>query len=195
MSENQSEYKCHSCGNILSINEEVCPLCRSKQNRNNDIISPASDDDTHSSNQNTQNLDVNNIKSRYAAAILALLFGNFGAHRFYFRRYVSAVLYILFSWTPIIGILSNIEAILIVKFGQENLYKHIIRNEALKVDEATNTIGNITIIVFAILNIIRVVIFSIFTTLPILSFYDQDIPWKIYDIFRWLKEFFEYHIY
>ena len=59
--------------------------------------------------QNTCNdcVKVNKI----AYALLAMLLGGIGIHRFYARRFVSGILYILFCWTAIPAILGIVEGI------------------------------------------------------------------------------------
>lgn len=50
-------------------------------------------------------------KSRLTAALLAILLGDFGAHKFYLNRPAEAILYLLFSWTAIPGLVGLIEGI------------------------------------------------------------------------------------
>ena len=48
-------------------------------------------------------------RSRTVAGILALLFGSVGAHKFYQGKYAQGVLFLLFFWTFIPGVLGTIE--------------------------------------------------------------------------------------
>ena len=48
-------------------------------------------------------------RSRTVAGILALLFGTVGAHKFYQGKYAQGVLFLLFFWTFIPGVLAMIE--------------------------------------------------------------------------------------
>ncbi|MFA9518644.1 TerB N-terminal domain-containing protein [Halopenitus sp. H-Gu1] len=50
-------------------------------------------------------------KSKTVAALLAVFFGSFGAHRFYLRSYGWGVLYLLFCWTLIPGLLGVVEGV------------------------------------------------------------------------------------
>ena len=55
------------------------------------------------------------MKDRNTAAILALLLGGIGVHKFYLGRTGLGVVYLLFCWTFIPGIIAFIEAL--VLFG------------------------------------------------------------------------------
>lgn len=52
-------------------------------------------------------------KSKVTAIILALLLGGLGVHKFYLRQSGLGVLYLLFCWTYIPGIVSFIEVIVL----------------------------------------------------------------------------------
>lgn len=54
------------------------------------------------------------MRDKATAAILAILLGSFGAHRFYLNSIIPGVLYILFSWTFIPMILGIVEGIIIL---------------------------------------------------------------------------------
>lgn len=58
-------------------------------------------------------------KNKAVAAVLALLLGGYGIHRFYLRKSTSGLLYVLFSWTGIPGIIGLIEAIRFFLMKQE----------------------------------------------------------------------------
>lgn len=172
---------CSNCGNnFINVDVELCPACRiaseleekARLEREDDLI---------------------NMKSPYIASILAILFGRFGAHRFYLRRYASAVIYIFFCWTPIAAIVANIEAIFIVKLNREQFYKHIVQNDALKIKNADNSSLDILIIVVSIFNIIRTVFLSMLFLSPVLLFNNSEMISEVHNIFRSIKEFFEYH--
>lgn len=51
-------------------------------------------------------------KSRLAAGILAILLGGFGIHKFYMGRIGMGILYLVFSWTFIPGVIALIEGII-----------------------------------------------------------------------------------
>lgn len=50
-------------------------------------------------------------KSRYAAAILAILLGGFGIHKFYLGAWGWGLIYLLFSWTFVPAFVGIIEGI------------------------------------------------------------------------------------
>ena len=50
-------------------------------------------------------------KNKIVAAVLALLLGGYGVHRFYLRKSTSGLLYLLFAWSGISGIIGIIEAL------------------------------------------------------------------------------------
>ena len=51
------------------------------------------------------------MRNRIVAAVLALVLGSLGAHKFYLGRHLAGVLYLLFSWTFIPAILGVFEGI------------------------------------------------------------------------------------
>lgn len=52
------------------------------------------------------------MKSKSTAGILAILLGSVGAHKFYLGKIGLGVVYLLFCWTGIPGIIGLIEGIL-----------------------------------------------------------------------------------
>lgn len=50
-------------------------------------------------------------KSRTIAVLLALFLGGIGAHKFYLGQVATGLLYLLFCWTLIPGIIALLEAI------------------------------------------------------------------------------------
>ena len=61
-------------------------------------------------------------KSRVAAIILALFLGGIGAHKFYLGRVGQGILYLLFCWTFIPGIIAFIEAIVYAVSSEESFH-------------------------------------------------------------------------
>lgn len=51
-------------------------------------------------------------KDRIAAGVLALFLGGFGAHKFYMRKPLMGIVYILFCWTGIPSLVSFVEGII-----------------------------------------------------------------------------------
>ena len=63
------------------------------------------------------------IKSKVAAAILAILFGTFGVHKFYLGQSGAGILYLLFCWTGIPSVVGFIEGIVYLCSNEENWQK------------------------------------------------------------------------
>lgn len=60
------------------------------------------------------------IKNKIVAALLALLLGGLGIHKFYLGQSGKGVLYLIFCWTYIPGILAFIEGITMLCSNDEN---------------------------------------------------------------------------
>lgn len=82
---------CHNCGRDLADDVMVCPYCATQQRGPTPI----------------------DLKSQTLTVMLAVLGGAFGFHRFYLRKYISGVFYLLFFWTAIPSLISLVEMILI----------------------------------------------------------------------------------
>jgi hypothetical protein len=78
---------CFACGEKIDARAEICPQCGVRQK-------PAIGG-----------------KSRIAAALLAFFLGGLGIHRFYLGRPLSGILYLVFFWTLIPGIIAFVEFI------------------------------------------------------------------------------------
>lgn len=88
---------CSSCGAIIKKEAELCPKCGVRQK-------PASETHTITTPKR--------IKSRVTAAILAILLGGIGAHKFYIGRIGLGILYLIFCWTYIPTLIGLIEGII-----------------------------------------------------------------------------------
>ena len=51
------------------------------------------------------------VKDRALSILLALLLGNFGVHRFYLGDIAWGIVYLVFFWTGIPGIIASFEAL------------------------------------------------------------------------------------
>lgn len=81
---------CSNCGKEVTDNQAVCLNCGVYVSNN---VRTGS-------------------KSRIAAGILGILLGSFGIHKFYMGRIGFGILYLLFFWTFIPGIIGLIEGII-----------------------------------------------------------------------------------
>lgn len=88
---------CPECGARIRRKAEICPSCGVRQ------YGPTAP----------------NGKNRIAAALLALLLGSFGVHKFYLGKVGLGVLYLIFSWTGIPGIVGIIEFVILITMSDE----------------------------------------------------------------------------
>ncbi|MBI2314438.1 TM2 domain-containing protein [Candidatus Daviesbacteria bacterium] len=51
-------------------------------------------------------------KNRIVAALLAIFLGTFGIHKFYLRRPIQGIVYLLFFWTFLPGLIGFFEGII-----------------------------------------------------------------------------------
>ena len=58
-------------------------------------------------------------KSRPVAALLALLLGGLGIHKFYLGQTASGILYLLFCWTFIPALIGFVEGVLFLTMSDE----------------------------------------------------------------------------
>jgi TM2 domain-containing membrane protein YozV len=97
--------RCVSCGRSIDAALDICPYCGASQGEN--VISP-----TVPQSKST--------KSRTTAALLAILLGSIGAHKFYLGDLKTGIAYLIFCWTYIPGVLGVIEGILYLLMKDED---------------------------------------------------------------------------
>jgi|GEM_PF-493899 Predicted membrane protein len=78
---------CSACGAEIDARAEICPTCGVRQ----PVYGQGSG------------------KSRAVAALLALLLGGIGIHKFYLGKTVLGVIYLVFFWTGIPGLIAWVE--------------------------------------------------------------------------------------
>ncbi|WP_224447225.1 TM2 domain-containing protein [Haloprofundus salilacus] len=88
---------CHNCGEQIDAAAELCPHCGVRQRP-----PPSAVDD-----------------KRLVAALLAILLGSFGAHKFYLGRTKVGILYLLFFWTGLPGLVGIVEGALYLSKSRE----------------------------------------------------------------------------
>jgi TM2 domain-containing membrane protein YozV len=96
------EIYCSSCGEVIKEQAEICPECGVRQ----DGGSSGGGD-----------------KDRTTAGIFALLLGGIGVHKFYLGKTGQGILYLLFFWTLIPGIIGFIEGILYLTKSDEEFQR------------------------------------------------------------------------
>ncbi len=102
----QDKKYCTDCGQLILARAEICPFCGVRQ--------PAI-------GNNKEN------RTKLTAGLLALFLGWIGIHKFYLGQKGLGIIYLIFFWTFIPGIISLIEAIIYLSMSQQNFdakYNH-----------------------------------------------------------------------
>ncbi len=93
-----NEKFCKECGSKISIRAEICPKCGVRQRPN-----------------------IGNKK--IIAGILAIIFGVFGAHKFFLGKPGQGLVYLLFFWTGIPSLVGLIEGIIYLVMDDYAFYE------------------------------------------------------------------------
>ena len=88
---------CRACGKEIHETAPTCPHCGASQ------LGPT----TGAS-----------LKTQTVAGLWCAFLGGFGAHRFYLGKIVTGILYLLFFWTSIPGLIASIE-LLVIAFSED----------------------------------------------------------------------------
>ena len=121
---------CPFCGAPLNADARACEYCgtalpntsrsTSDQSASLHAESPYAEspyaESPYTTNTNT-NTNTNSslpVKNKLVAGLLALLLGGIGIHKFYLGQTGKGILYILFCWTYIPGLLAFIEGLMIL---------------------------------------------------------------------------------
>ncbi len=99
---------CSACANMLDPRAEICPRCGVRQ------VTPMPSP--------VVGMYGPAQRSRLAAALLAIFLGSFGIHKFYLGKPGQGVLYLIFFWTVIPGIVGFIEGILYLVMSDEEFW-------------------------------------------------------------------------
>lgn len=89
-------------------------------------------------------------KNKVVAALLAFFLGGYGIHRFYLRKSTSGLLYILFCWSLIPGVIAIVEGICLLVMPQEkfnakyNVHSKAIFTQERHIPEAAGRGANYT---------------------------------------------------
>lgn len=92
---------CESCGEIIKVKAEICPKCGVRQN--------------------------GMLSNKIALLLVTLFLGGLGAHKFYTGRNWQGVIYLLFFWTGIPGIIALIEFFIYAFTSSEKLQEKYFR--------------------------------------------------------------------
>ena len=71
--------------------------------------------------------DVRINKNKVVAGVLGILFGSLGIHKFYLGRIGLGIVYILFCWTLIPGVLGIIEGIIYLCTSNEEFTRRYVK--------------------------------------------------------------------
>jgi TM2 domain-containing membrane protein YozV len=85
---------CNSCNSIIKIKAEICPHCGVRQR---------------------------NPVSKTALLLITFFLGSIGAHKFYLGKNWQGVLYLLFCWTGITGLIALVEFIIYAFTSSDSL--------------------------------------------------------------------------
>ena len=85
---------CFACGAVLDARAEICPKCGVRQQP------PPG-----------QSIDAALGRSRVVAALLGIILGGFGIHKFYLGKIGQGIIYLIFFWTAIPAIVGFVEGI------------------------------------------------------------------------------------
>jgi len=95
------EKHCTNCGAVINRDAELCPECGVRQT------------------VGMGDADEGEGPDRVTAALLALLLGGIGAHRFYLGQTGIGVLYLCFSWTLVPALVGFVEGIVYLTKSDE----------------------------------------------------------------------------
>lgn len=96
-----SQKYCFECGANIRASAEICPKCGVRQA----MISRSS-------------------KNKLVAALLAILLGGVGIHKFYLGKIGQGILYLVFCWTFIPALIGFFEGIFYLATSDENFARH-----------------------------------------------------------------------
>ena len=113
---NDREYRCEYCGHIFA------PIDHRPAQTPQQFVSQPS----FNQNQAQQNFQSafestnSSEKNRTTAALMAFFLGVFGGHQFYLGNTGKGILYLVFCWTYIPGIIALIEGIMLITQSDED---------------------------------------------------------------------------
>jgi TM2 domain-containing membrane protein YozV len=101
------EIFCRSCGGIIKKEAEVCPKCGVRQHSVPGVMPSG--------------------KNRIVAAILAIILGDFGIHKFYLGKNGQGIIYLIFCWTGIPWLIGIVEGIIYLLASDEEFERKYAR--------------------------------------------------------------------
>lgn len=98
--------KCPKCGASVLENSTICSNCFQ-----------------YLKTVNNSTIKTFNKKSKFIAVFLAFFFGGIGFHKFYLRKPIEAIFYILFCWTFIPAFIGGVESVIYLFMTTEEFDK------------------------------------------------------------------------
>jgi len=111
---------CFACANILDVRAELCPQCGVRQPvipqmaPPQPMYAPPGYPSPNAMMYANQAMVPYTSKNKVTAGLFALLLGGLGIHKFYLGQVGSGIVYLLFCWTLIPGIIAFIEGIILL---------------------------------------------------------------------------------
>ena len=110
---------CFACANILDVRAELCPQCGVRQPvipqmAPAPMYVPPGYPPPNAMVYANQAMVPYTSKNKVTAGLFALLLGGLGIHKFYLGQVGSGIVYLLFCWTLIPGIIAFIEGIILL---------------------------------------------------------------------------------
>jgi len=110
---------CESCGEAIKIRAQICPNCGVRQKGN---------------------------VSKAALLLLTFFFGGIGVHKFYIRKNLQGVLFLLFCWTGIPSLIALIEFFIYAFTSSEKLQEKYTGSGSAAVIAIVATVGFVFVI-------------------------------------------------
>ncbi|RYF35786.1 MAG: NINE protein [Comamonadaceae bacterium] len=98
-----NEKYCHECGQLINVKAEICPKCGVRQPMVAGMTPPAPGMGAA--------IGQGGRRSRGVAAVLALLLGGLGVHKFYLGKPIWGLVYLALCWTFVPAIIALIEGL------------------------------------------------------------------------------------
>jgi TM2 domain-containing membrane protein YozV len=115
---------CFACANILDVRAELCPQCGVRQPAMQQQMPPPMygapgyppppHAHAHQMMYANQAMVPYTSKNKVTAGLFALFLGGIGVHKFYLGQVGSGIVYLLFCWTLIPGLIAFIEGIILL---------------------------------------------------------------------------------
>jgi TM2 domain-containing membrane protein YozV len=110
--------KCKHCGETLDVALRQAQEAMRASDRSGNVYMNAAASSTTATVQ-----PYSRTKSRIAAFILAWVLGGIGGHKFYLGQAGQGILYLLFCWTFIPGIIAFVEGIIYLTMSDERFWQ------------------------------------------------------------------------